>query len=398
MAKHILEEKFLMDRKTAVICEFNPFHKGHGSLISHAASVSDIVICIMSGNFTQRSECAVYDKYKRAEAAVVMGADLVLELPFPYSSAAGEYFAMGGVSVAGAIGATDIIFGSESGDTEYIKEAADLLDSQELDELLCSMNDPAEGAASRHDKAMKAFGFSLGANDKLGAQYIRAAKRLKLGINFEAFPRMCDPAVYRSATELRRTIFAEGISAASIFIPHEIMKVYPEHPDVVCDKLAELEYTFFRLCQRLSSDGIAECDGGVFERLRNGASEAAGHEEFFVKAATKRYTDSRLRRAALFALLGVRSVDISALPSVTVLLGASEKGRRYLRTIRKNGGIKILTKPSNDAEFSKSEMSQLALMRRADELYSLCLVSKAPAGEYLRKRPYIKNKIGSLQI
>lgn len=115
-----------MDRKTAVICEFNPFHKGHGSLISHAASVSDIVICIMSGNFTQRSECAVYDKYKRAEAAVVMGADLVLELPFPYSSAAGEYFAMGGVSVAGAIGATDIIFGSESGDTEYIKEAADL--------------------------------------------------------------------------------------------------------------------------------------------------------------------------------------------------------------------------------------------------------------------------------
>ena len=395
MAKHILEENFLMDRISAVICEFNPFHKGHEALLSHASAVSDVIICVMSGNFTQRSECAVYDKYTRAKAAVLMGADLVLELPFPYSSAGGEAFAFGGVSVGGAVGASHFIFGSESGDTEYVKAASALLDSDELSCLLESMNDPADGAAVRHDRAMTSLGFSLGANDKLGAQYIRAARRAGLDVSFEAFRRMCDPACYRSATEIRGIIFEKGLSSARDFIPEALHGVYPERPGVIEDKLAEIEYNYFRLhAFRLHAptkdEGFFECDGGVFERLRNGAAASRGHEEFFAKAATKRYTDSRLRRAALFALLGVKRENVLSPPAVTVLLGASEKGRKYLGAIRKNSKIKIITKPSDDTGCSMVSGAQLNIMRRGDELYSLCLREKVPAGEFLRRGPYIE--------
>ena len=390
MAKHILEENFLMDRISAVICEFNPFHKGHEALLSHASAVSDVIICVMSGNFTQRSECAVYDKYTRAKAAVLMGADLVLELPFPYASAGGETFAFGGVSVGGAVGASRFIFGSESGDTEYVKAASALLDSDELSCLLESMNDPADGAAVRHDRAMTSLGFSLGANDKLGAQYIRAARRANLDVSFEAFRRMCDPACYRSATEIRRLVFENGLSAVRDFIPESLHGVYPERSGVIEDKLAEIEYNYFRLHAPTKDEGFFECDGGVFERLRNGAASSRGHEEFFAKAATKRYTDSRLRRSALFALLGVKRENVLSPPAVTVLLGASEKGRKYLGVIRKNSKIKIITKPSDDTGCSMVSGAQLNIMRRGDELYSLCLWEKVPAGEFLRRGPYIE--------
>ena len=379
-----------MDRISAVICEFNPFHKGHKALLRHAQAVSGLTICIMSGNLTQRSECAVYDKYTRAKAAVLMGADLVLELPFPYSSAGGEFFAFGGVSVGGAVGASRFIFGSESGDTEYVKAASALLDSDELSRLLASMNDPADGAAVRYDRAMTSLGFSLGANDKLGAQYIRAARRANLDVSFEAFKRMCDPACYRSATEIRRLIFEKGLSSARDFIPEALNGVYPDRPDIIEDKLTEIEYNYLRLHAPPKDEGFFECDGGVFERLRNGAASSRGHEELFAKAATKRYTDSRLRRAALFALLGVKREDVISSPEVTVLLGASKKGRQHLGAIRKNGKIKIITKPSDDTGCSKLSGTQLNLMRRSDELYSLCLHEKVPAGEFLRRAPYIE--------
>ena len=389
MAKLILEEKFRMNRTSFVICEFNPFHSGHEALLRHASKGSETLICIMSGNFTQRSECAIFDKYKRAEAAIRMGADLVLELPFPYSSAGAEFFAFGGVSVGCALGADRFVFGSESGDTEYVLSAADAMNTDRFRELSAEENDPADGAAVSFDRVMSCLGYSLTANDKLGAQYITAARRLGYNCSFEAFQRMCDPERYRSATELRRMIFENGSAAAYPYIPEQLRDVYPTEPHVIADKLAELEYNFFRLSNGNLPDTF-EGEGGVLERLYRAASESAGHRELFERAATKRYTDSRLRRAALYALLGVRKADLLERPALTVLLGASEKGRAYLSSVKKTAQIKILTKPSADIGAGLIEKRQAELMRSADELYSLCLREKAAAGEYLRRKPYIE--------
>lgn len=390
MAKLILEEKFHMNRISAVICEFNPFHNGHEALLIHARAVSEVLICVMSGNFTQRSECAVFDKYIRAEAALKMGADIVLELPFPYSSAGAELFAFGGVSIGALAGAEHFIFGSECGNIDHILSAASAETERELDALLKESSSPADGAAVRYDRAMRTLGFSLGANDKLGVHYIKAARKAGFDVSFEAFTRMCDPSVYRSATEIRRMIYEGGTSSAFDYIPSKLHGVFPKVASVESDKLAQIEYLHYRLASANNREAFFEGEGGVSDRLYRAAAASRGYEEFFSNAATKRYTDSRLRRAALYELLGVKREDLYCSPEVTLLLGASEKGCRYLSSIRKNSLLRIITKPSDSADLSAAGLAQLEMIRRADELYSLCLVEGVPCGEFLRRRPYIE--------
>ena len=109
-----------------IVSEFNPFHLGHEYLIRSARDMgADSVVCVMSGNATQRGELAITDKYTRAEAALCGGADLVLELPFPWSSASAESFALAGISVLNSFCDT-VIFGSECGDIELLKKIAEL--------------------------------------------------------------------------------------------------------------------------------------------------------------------------------------------------------------------------------------------------------------------------------
>ena len=114
----------------AVICEYNPFHFGHAYQISEMKK-RGAVIAVMSGNFTQRGDAAVLSKYERAEIAVRYGADLVLELPFPYSSASAEIFGGAGVRIAHALGCVDeLCFGSETGEIAPLLTLSDRLQSE----------------------------------------------------------------------------------------------------------------------------------------------------------------------------------------------------------------------------------------------------------------------------
>lgn len=113
-----------------IIAEYNPFHNGHKYHLEKARECTDADYCvvIMSGNFTQRGECAVIDKYARAEMALACGADLVLELPVCYASASAPYFALGAVSILDSLGVVDeLVFGSECGDTAFLETAARIL-------------------------------------------------------------------------------------------------------------------------------------------------------------------------------------------------------------------------------------------------------------------------------
>ena len=102
---------------TGIICEFNPFHKGHQYLLRRAREHgAETVVCAMSGNFVQRGDFAVADKFARAEMAVRCGADLVLELPTPWAMAGAETFARGGVELLAKAGCDTLAFGSECGD------------------------------------------------------------------------------------------------------------------------------------------------------------------------------------------------------------------------------------------------------------------------------------------
>ena len=122
----------------AIIAEYNPFHNGHKYQIDEARKLlgeDTAIIAIMSGNYTQRGEIAIADKTARAKLAVLEEVNLVLELPFPFSSATAEIFAKSGVHIANSIGADYLIFGSECGQIETISKAAEIVTSDEFSNL-----------------------------------------------------------------------------------------------------------------------------------------------------------------------------------------------------------------------------------------------------------------------
>ena len=115
-------------KTVAIISEYNPFHSGHKYQIERIREEfgSDTaIVAVMSGNFTQRGEIAFFSKGARAKAAVLSGVNLVLELPFPFSSSSAEFFAKSGVRIADSIGADYLSFGSESGNLSELLRGFD---------------------------------------------------------------------------------------------------------------------------------------------------------------------------------------------------------------------------------------------------------------------------------
>ncbi len=377
-----------MRKNIAIICEFNPLHNGHKAILEHAHETGDCVIAIMSGNFTQRSIPAVFDKYRRAEAALKAGADAVLELPMPWCSGSGEFFAAGAVGIASGLGIKNFIFGSETGDARHVMTAARIADSEEYRGRLCEMNSTDVGTAVFHDELMESFGVKLGSNDKLAAEYVKAAARLGLAAEFTAYKRMETDGLYKSATGIREMLF-DGDEDVFTYIPRDIYEGVSMTPHVKRGEYEKLLFTYFRLMEEPSTVEAFDAGGGVAERLWRAAGDAASADEFFEKAATKKYTDSRLRRAALYAFLGITEDALREAPRFTVLLGATEKGREFIKETKKTRSIKLITKPSEFSPADEVEKIQYETWKRADELYSLCCADGVCRGEYLRRSPYI---------
>ncbi|MBR6916891.1 MAG: nucleotidyltransferase family protein [Clostridia bacterium] len=372
----------------AVICEFDPLHAGHKKVIDLAKSTSDVVIAVLSGNFTQRSLPAAFDKYTRARAAIACGVDLVVELPFPWSSSSVEFYAFGGVSVALSIGADSLCFGSECGNVDIIKKASEYSCSPVfIDAAFNQPNDSEVGAAKAIDEAFRKDGFIIGKNDKLAIEYLKSVLRSGCeGITFSTVKRDNDVP---GASDIREIISGKGLSSAKDLIEPEAYEVYSSESAVLSyrDRFELISFLYFRFFFDGDFKGIFEASGGVGNRLLKTAASSETHRVFFASASTKKYTDSRIRRAALYSMIGVKKSDLTSPPSFTYLLAANDKGRNYLSQLGK-AKIHVITKPSDVPSDPVSR--QIALEMKADELYSLCCDPPAPYGRFIRSSPFIK--------
>lgn len=393
-------------KSVGIICEYNPFHKGHLRQISLLRERGDVdtVVCLMSGNITQRGELACTDKYTRAEAALLSGVDLVLELPYPYSAASAEFFAAAGVCALDAVGVDEINFGSESGDADRLKAMAEATSTEAFSKLYASIleKSPELGSAAAYEMACReAFGgeFFGQSNDLLALSYFRAAHRARIETPLTVIKREgadysetdIGRFEYPSATGIRRLFESGEFEKAFAYMPNEAADVYRaayKNSSFPTDmsKIESAVLSFFRLTDPETLDGIAEASGGVAQRLCGAARKATDLGSFFELAATKRYTDARLRRAVIFCMTGVRADDVRSTPEYLTLLAANEKGRRFLSE-RKANGIKTVTKPA-DAPDGRQKL----LSRRADELYTLTLPKPCASDIYMRCSPKISEK------
>lgn len=380
-----------------IICEYNPMHRGHEYMIGELRRAGvGTVVCLMSGSFVQRGDTAVTDKYDRAAAAVRSGADLVLELPFPWSCASAAYFAAAGVHILSALGIGNIAFGSESAELSRLRAAADAADA-DADEKYAP--DASQGSAAAYFARIEGAlgdGERLPPNDILGVEYIRAARRLGTATEFIVIKRAGAgfhdtdaSAALPSATAMRAAILRgelpEGLTEASA----EILRaaIAAGRAPATLGALGTAALWRFR-SGGAELGRYAECGGGVSGRLARAAAESGNLADMLTAAATKKYTSARLRRAVIFALAGVMKADLDALPSYTTVLASNARGRSFLATARKEAGIAVLTRPSAALRLvGDAARRQTELLLASEGLYSLALPVPCPAGSFLRQTP-----------
>ena len=378
---------------TCIICELNPLHNGHKYLIDEAAKRGPVVL-VMSGNFTQRGSAAVYGKYTRGEAAIKAGADLVLELPFPWCSAGAADFARAGVEIAHLIGADSLTFGSGSGDAELLQRAGIAFAERDFDSAFeaAARQDPAEGAAKLRQQILSEL-FTpdeakalANPNDILGIEYYRYA-HIAGGLRCAPVKRT-EGGLVTSATAIRSMI-AEGNTDAEKYIPDEAMRVFGSAVPVSENKL----YDIARLLLRMDAcdiENTAECEGGLGFRLRRIAGESADGTDMLRLAATKKYTDARIRRALLYSSLGITRSKIWETPLYTTVLGIGERGGTILRQIKKMGAIEVLTKAADYEKLSSAAREQFETAAKADRLYTMLMAGTVPEEYFLSVTPYVE--------
>ena len=377
-----------------IVCEYNPFHNGHLHQIKSIKKETDEpIICVMSGNFTQRGELAISDKYARAKMALEGGADLVVELPVPFCMASAEYFASAGVSILAGLNVNKLSFGSESADADKIMKIAEIAASDEFKKE-CALLSKEQGSVGAYfDLLAEKSGVSdIKSNDILGIEYTKAI--LKNGYKMQIYPIKREGNAYRdmelslgelpSASAIRETIEKGNLDDISNFVPASTLKILKENELIDINKVKDGILLTLRLIDGEKLD-VAISDCGLVNRILSTAHECATFDEFEAKLQTKKYTQSAIRRAILYILLGVKQSDLDTLPTYTVLLGANEKGREYLSSIRKNeNAIRVITKPS-DVDGNR----QFALSKKADALYTMCFENKIESGFYIKKSPVI---------
>lgn len=404
-------------KTVGIICEYNPFHNGHKRQIDLLRSMGyDCIVCVMSGNFTERGELAIADKYTRARSAILSGADLVLELPFPYCSTSAEGFAEAGVHILGSLGIDAISFGSESADKDLLTRAADVTLSDEFVKLYTEKQRGShKGSARAYFEALEELignTVPLLSNDILAVSYIAAIKRAQYDV--EIVPIKREGLAYNdtslkentlpSASAIREAAKCGDLSGVmNSFAPEGAVQCICEavkigNCPILASSIEREILSFFKLMtpSEIKARAISRCLGGssilqdgcgICERLCTAARDSSSLDELLSKAYNAKYTDARINRVLLFSILGVSDCLSDMHPEYTTLLAASKQGRLLLSTLRKEKPFSIITKPAD-----APDSVQTTLMRAADELFSKAMPSRPSCDYFVKQSPFMLDK------
>ncbi len=399
-------QKEVFMKNYAVICEYNPFHFGHRYQLERLKAEGGTVTAVMSGDFCQRGEAALASKYARARMALMGGADLVLELPFPYSAAGAEKFAFGGVDIISRLGFVDALsFGSECGDAELIKTTAKNALSAEFAASLAEniKNAPEKPYGTVYFEAYNALfggdGVFAGSNNILGVAY--AAEIIKNGLPLEisTVKRIGEEyngggAGFASASSIRKTVYERGTDAAKALLPAETYHILKEEEESgrLClpEKFFPIFASFLRTHRAEELANFAENDVSLAARLIKAGGEAHDMEELYALACTKKYSPAHIRRALLFAYFGVTDEMLAAKPAYTVLLAANKTGRELLAKARKSADIPIITKPADYEKYGEDTARAFELAKKAAAVRALATEKAASVSALMRMGPYVE--------
>lgn len=399
-----------------IIAEYNPFHFGHAYQIKMARErfgEETPIVAVMSGDFVQRGEPAIADKWTRTRATLACGVDLVIELPFTFACASAERFAQGAVNILAATGiVTDLYFGSECIDLSLLDNLAGILYAEDpayISALKTNLKDGLSYAKSRElalisyltdagkgDLAEKCRSVLRMPNAILAVEYLISLKRTGSKIRPSVLLRegagyhdKSISSINASASSIRNTVtnaVNKGIFSVSSIadeltgsMPAESLSqllsdwsgsirpvlsgdFYPEAVLALrthtAEQLDELAYMGDQLSHRLKN---------AVEGLRS-STKYELQNSFRSLAETKRYAGTRINRALISLLCGQTADDLNRLsaPEYLRILGFSDRGRYLLRIMRKTASLPQIDKASDFLEYGKN--SKLTRMAELDLL------------------------------
>lgn len=382
---------------TGIICEYNPFHLGHAAQIRKIrAQLGEdcAIVCLMSGDYVQRGAPAVFPKAARAKAALLSGADLVLELPVTYALRSAEGFAAGGVQILS--GFCDYLsFGSESGDAAGLMETAAALLSSAWEEALRRQLETGISFPAARQAALEELGLDSRLlqkpNDILAVEYCKAI--LKSGSSLQPLvirrggsyhSTEADPE-NPSATFLRQQLLA-GKDWAS-YVPEAAVAVYQGEP------LHSLAAGERAILARLRTMTDAEFEAlpfgseGLWRKLMHTSRSGASVEQIAQAVKSKRYTRTRIDRMILCAYLGITEEMLYRDVPYVRVLACSEKGQKALKLARQSSSYPHVGEKVADPYWT--------LEQRWCDLYGLFREeSPAPAGLAAQQRIVIGKRTG----
>ncbi|ODN30466.1 nucleotidyltransferase [Fervidobacterium thailandense] len=358
-------------RVLGVVVEYNPFHYGHLHHLREAIELvkPNYVIAVMSGNFCQRGEPAIVNKFARTEIALRMGIDVVFELPTVYAVQDAGGFALGSVGVLHKTSVvTDIVFGSESGDLEFLQKVARLLTHQTPEfkrafrvHLKMGYSYPNARKYALMDVLSSEVEKLSKSNDILGIEYIKSLihygsniqphviRRVGADDNDETFR-----GKFSSASAIRKAIREGKFDESGEAMPAVTYEILKREFDAGRGPVFWRDLSFvipiFRKMSRADFERIYSFNEGLDLRFYEAARATGDLQQFVELVKAKRFTYSRIRRAILHALFGFEKGMIEESnkygPQYLRLLGFTNRGREILREIKKKATIPILSTPS----------------------------------------------------
>lgn len=372
----------------ACIAEYNPLHLGHLKHIDYIKNTlkAERIVVVMSGNFTQRGEPAILDKYTRARHAIIAGADAVIELPTVFATANAEIFAKGAVGIISSLNVADgLCFGVESGsEDEYIALARAMNDeSKDFKRALKESLEKGISLAKAKFEAVKAVNFGnfnenliAKPNNILGLEYTKAL--LKLDSPIGIYPMLRDgdhndltlKKGITSATSIRAALKAGLKKKLKKSVPPFVYKDLKEYPYAFDKIIMSAVLTASR--EKLAE--ICDCTEGLENRIKALSKDNNTVDGLVEKVSTKRYTATRIRRILTANLLGINKDLVedclrSGLYARVLAVDANKKD--IISAISEKSTIPVITRKSEATELRRAALKSFETDTLATELYSL---------------------------
>ena len=395
---------------TGLIVEYNPFHNGHNYHLNQSKIISNNqpTIAVMSGNFTQRGEPAIFDKWIRAKMAVQAGIDLVIELPLSYAIRSAEYFARGAILSLAYTGLVNkVVFGSEKGQLNTLEDIANLLvlEPTEFQDILkTNLNNGLSFPEARAktikkilgDEAFKAINKP---NNILGIEYLKAIQEYNLPIQAKTIERKASNyhdevpgnSEITSATAIRNLIYKNQIETALKYIPefnHKLFKYIIQAEKGPARIKTWEEYTLFKI-RSLTRDELLDIPAisyNLANSILNYRNEITNYNDLIDFLTSKTYPKSRITRALLQATLRLSKTKYKEHklqePAYLRILAVGKQGKDLLSEISDMAKVPTIIQPAkylNEPEFNSSTSLkyQLSLDIHASNLYSLIIPAQS---------------------